>query len=100
MAMEGADKERNTLFLVKHTHIHNTRPFNKTHFLMFAMEREDKERNRLLLVKHAHKQNTRSFSETHSLILAMKGADKERKGYFWSNSHKYTKQEYSVKLTA
>ena len=38
LAMEGADKERNRLLLVKHTHIHNTRPFSKTHLLMLAME--------------------------------------------------------------
>ena len=44
MAMEGADKERNRLLLVKHTHIHNTRLFSKTHLLMFAMEGADKER--------------------------------------------------------
>ena len=50
--MEGADKERNRLLLVKHTHMHNTRPFSKTHLLMLAMEGADKERNRLLLVKH------------------------------------------------
>ena len=46
MAMEGADKKRNRLLLVKHTHIHNTRPFSKTHILMLAMEGADKERNR------------------------------------------------------
>ena len=64
-AMEGADKERNRLLLVKYTHIHNTRLFSKTHLLMLAMEREDKERNRLLLVKHTHMHNTRPFSKTH-----------------------------------
>ena len=48
--MEGADKERYRLLLVKHTHIQNTRPFSKTHRLMLAMKEADKERNRLLLV--------------------------------------------------
>ena len=61
-AMEGVDKERNRLLLVKYTHIHNTRPFSKTHLLM---ERADKERNMLLLVKHTHLHNTRPFSKTH-----------------------------------
>ena len=46
LAMEGADKERNRLFLVKHTHIHNTRPFSKTYHLMLAMERADKEKRK------------------------------------------------------
>ena len=54
LAMEAADKERNSLLLVKHTHIHTTRPFSKTHILMLAIEGADKERNRLLLVKHTH----------------------------------------------
>ena len=54
LALEGTDKERKRLLLVKHTHIHNTRPFSKTHHLMLVIERADKERNRLLLVKHMH----------------------------------------------
>ena len=57
--------ERYWLLLVKHTHIHNTRIFCKTHILMLAMERADMERNRLLLVKHMHIHKTRSFSKTH-----------------------------------
>ena len=52
LATERADKERNRLLLVKHTHIHNTRQFSKTHILILAMEEEDKKRNRLLLVEH------------------------------------------------
>ena len=63
--MEEADKERNRLLLVKHTHIHNTSPFSKTHYLMLAMEGADKERNRLFLVKHTHIHNTKPFSKTH-----------------------------------
>ena len=47
LAMERADKERNRLLLVKHTHMHNTRPFSKTHWLMLAMGGADKKRNRL-----------------------------------------------------
>ena len=54
LAMEGEDKEKNRLFLVKHTHIHKTRTFSKTHWLKLAMEREDKKRSRLLLVKHKY----------------------------------------------
>ena len=60
--MEGADKERKRLLLVKHAHIHNTGPFSENHLLMLAMERADKERNRLLLVKHTHMHNTRPFN--------------------------------------
>ena len=52
LAMEGANKERKQLLLVKHAHIYKTRPFNKTHILMLAMEGADKVRKRLLLVKH------------------------------------------------
>ena len=44
------------------THIHNTRPFCKTHLLMFALKGEDKERNRL---NNTHKHNTRPFCDTH-----------------------------------
>ena len=44
LAMERADKERNRLLLVKHAHMHNTRPFSKTHSLILAMEGADKER--------------------------------------------------------
>ena len=49
--MEQADKERNRLLLVKHIHIHNTKPYGKTHFLILAMEQADKERNRSLFIK-------------------------------------------------
>ena len=52
LAMEEADKERNKLLLVKHSHICNTGPFIKTHSLILVMEGADKEKNRLLLVKH------------------------------------------------
>ena len=61
LPMEGADKERNRLLLVKHTHVDNTRPFSKTYFLMLAMEEANKERNRLLLVKYT--------TQDHSLKL-------------------------------
>ena len=37
LAMNEADKKRNRLLLVKHTHIHNTRTFSKTHSLILAM---------------------------------------------------------------
>ena len=59
-------------------HIHNTRPFSKTHILNLAMERADKERNGLLLVKHTHINNTGPFSKTYCLMLAMEGAGKEK----------------------
>ena len=36
--MENADKKRNRLLLVKHTHIHNRRPLRKTHCLMLEIE--------------------------------------------------------------
>ena len=35
-------------------HIHNTRPFSKTHSLILAMEGAEKERKMLLLVKHTY----------------------------------------------
>ena len=54
LAMGGADKKRNQLLLINNTHIHNTRPFSKTHRLMLAMEGAEKERNKLLLVKQTH----------------------------------------------
>ena len=118
--MNRADKERNRSLLIKHTHVHNTRPFSKTHPLK---DGANKERNRLFLVKHTRTQNTRPFSETHLLMLAMEGADKKRNrlllvkrahtqhktinkthwlcwkwreqtsretGYIWSNIHTYT----------
>ena len=61
LVMEGADKERNQLLLVKNTHKHNTRLVSKTHPLMLAMEGADKVRNRLLLVKHTHIHNTKNI---------------------------------------
>ena len=93
-----------------HMHMHNTRPFSKTHLLMLAMEGAENRRNRLILVKHTHMHNTRLFIKTHRLMLAMEGADKERNrqgekqtrretGYFWSNINTCTKQDHSVKLT-
>ena len=84
--MEGADKERNRLLLVKHAHMHNTRPFSETHHLMLAMEGANKERNRLHLVKCAHIHKTRPFSKTHILMLAREREDKKT-GYFKSNIH-------------
>ena len=63
LAMERADKRRNRLLLIKHTHVDNTRPFSKTHKLILAMEGADKERNKLLLVKHTHIHNTRLFTK-------------------------------------
>ena len=62
LAMEGADKDRNRLLLVKHTYIHNTRPFSKTHLLILAMEEADKERNKLVLVKYIHTYTTQDHS--------------------------------------
>ena len=79
LEMERADKERNKVLLVKHTYVHNTRSFSKTHHLMLAMEIADncKERNRLLLVKHTHKYTTQDNS-THLLMLAMERANNKR----------------------
>ena len=57
LAMEGADKERNQLLLIKNTHKDNTRPFSKTHHLMLAIEGADNDRNRLLLIKHTQHKN-------------------------------------------
>ena len=54
---EKVDKEINRLLLVKHTHMHNTGPFSKTHRLMLAMEGAEKERNKLILVKHTQHKN-------------------------------------------
>ena len=64
--IEGADKEGNGLLLVKHTHIHNTRLFSKTHHLILAMERADKKRNGLYLV------TTWLLRKTYHLMLAIK----------------------------
>ena len=68
MAMEGADKKRNRLLLVKHTHMHNTIPF--THSLMMAMKGAYKERNRLILVKQSciHTQNKTIQLEKTTLV--------------------------------
>ena len=82
LAIEGADKKRNRLLLVKHTHIQKTRPFNKTHPLMLAIEEADKERNRLLLVKHTQHNSVKLTSWS---MLAMQGAARRKTGYFWSN---------------
>ena len=79
LAMEGANKERNRLHLAKHTHIHKTRPFSKTHILMLAMEREDKKQvisNQTYTYKIIL--NTKPFSKTHHLMLVMERADKEK----------------------
>ena len=95
--MEGADKERNRLLLVQHTHIHNTRPFSKTHLLMMTINQgADKKRNMLLVVK----QNTRPFSKTHHLMLAMERANKERNQLLPVKTYMYTTQDHSVKLTS
>ena len=61
LAIERANKER-----IKHTHIHNTRPFSKTHILMLAMEFRsiDKEGNRLFLVKHTEHMQDHSVKLT------------------------------------
>ena len=91
--MEGTDKGRNWLLLVKHTHIHNRRPFSKTHILMLAMEGADKERNRLLLAKHTYIHNTRPFSKTHQLMLAMEGADKERNRLLSGQTYTHTQHK-------
>ena len=76
--MKGAEKERNRLLPVKHTHIHKTIPFSETHRLLLAMEGEEQESNGLFLVKHTHMHNTRQFSKTYFLMLAMEQADKKR----------------------
>ena len=49
--MEGEDKERNRLLLVKLTYKHYTKLFSKTHQLMLETEGTDMEKNRLLMVK-------------------------------------------------
>ena len=101
LAMEGADKERNRLLLVKHTQ-HKT-IISKTHKLMLAVEGADEEKNRLLLVKHTHVHNTRPFSKTHLLMLAMEGADmqgEKQVTFSRTNIHTYTTQDSLVKLTS
>ena len=70
LAIEGADKDRYRLLLVKHTHVHNTKIVKLTRW-MLSIEGADKERNRLLLVKQTHIHNTRQFSTTHLLMLTM-----------------------------
>ena len=76
--MERADKRRNRLLLIKHTHVDNTRPFSKTHKLILVMEGADKERNRLLLVKCTHIQTQDHSVKLTSCMLAMERAYKER----------------------
>ena len=44
LTMQQADKTKTRLLLVKHSHMHNTRSFSKTHSLILAMERADKEK--------------------------------------------------------
>ena len=94
--MEQADKERNRLLMLEHSHMHNTRSFNKTHMLMLAMEQADKERNRLLMLEHSHIHNIRQFSKTHLLILAMHGVSRQGEKQVTSHST-YTK--HKIKLT-
>ena len=78
---------------VKHTHIHKTRPFSKTHPLILAMEGTNKKKNRL----NIHRQhNTRPFSKTHRLMLQWREQFKQgEKGYIRSNIHTHT-QDYSA----
>ena len=96
LAMEGADKERNRLFLAKYTHIHNTRPSSKAHYLMLAMDQSEQKRRetyKLLLVKHTHIHNTRLLSKTHILMLAMEQADKERKQVISGQTYTHTQHK-------
>ena len=62
--MERADKKKNRLLPVKHTHTYTTKdhPFSKTYPLMLAMERADKKRNMLLLVEHIYTYTTLDHS--------------------------------------
>ena len=50
--------------VVTSSHIHNSRPFSKTHLLMVAIEQADKEGNRSLLVKYTHIHNIQQNSPT------------------------------------
>ena len=93
LAMDRAGKERNGLLLVKHTHMHNKRPFIKTHHLMLTIKETDKERNRLLCMVH----NKRPFCKIHLLMLAMEGADKERNRLLLL---KHTHMQNTLKLTS
>ena len=55
LAMEEADKERNRLLLVKHTHMCNTRPFSKTHSLiLIGNGRSRQGEKHIILGKHTH----------------------------------------------
>ena len=56
LTKEGADKERNRLILVKHTHTQH-KPVSKTYSLMLAMDGADKKRKSLLQVKNTHTQH-------------------------------------------
>ena len=87
--------KRETDYFWSNTHIHNTRPFSKTHSLILAMERAGKERNGLLLVKHTKKDH-----KLTSWLLAMdpEWADQERNTH-WSKIHTYT-QNHSINSLA
>ena len=89
--MEQADKERNRLLLVEHTHTYNTRPFSKTHWLMLAIQIR---RGTIYFWSNIPTYNTRPFSKSHPLMLTTKQADMRETGYFWSNIHTYKTQDH------
>ena len=73
--MKEANKKRNRLLLVKQSHIHNTRPFSKTHLLMLAI---------IIGSRQGEKQVTYGQTYTHT----------------HTHTHTHTTQVNSVKLTS
>ena len=77
------------LFLVEHSHIHNTiKTIQNSPSADVAMEGACKQgEKKVIQIKHTHVHNTRPFSKTHLLILAMEGTNKKKNRL---NIHTYT----------